>query len=730
MISITVLAIIIIVASLNTTLGTAVFLRNTSAPLNRNFLGLSLSATLWTITSLVSDDTQSFELSKYASSAAFSFGFLGLVYIALFTYTLRDKVLSRSKTVLVYSLSILLALLFATPLVYELVNLVDFEIGILYVPYLILLVGLLVYSSFNMVRAYKMGDKKQRNQVRLILLGIVVMVIGGVIFNLILPLLFSSSEFVFTSIGPLFSVVFVYSTAYAVVKHRLFDFKAVFARAVTYLFVVGIVIVAYVSAGFLLKRIIAPDLQVTAVQLGSNVVLAVLLVTTFPKIKKILDKTSSRFFYQDSYDAQTFIDTLNQALVADVEVKSLLEKATRIIEMNIKASYCGFYIRETAYLPSRFVANHKNNIPLDILENIRQLTPNIRNKIHSVDYQTENSEEKILNELLKDNDIEVIGRLVSTMKYKVAGVGYMLLGPKNSGEVYSRQDLKVLDIISNELVLAIENALRLEEIEQFNVTLQKKIDDATRELKRSNEKLKALDEAKDEFVSMASHQLRTPLTSIKGYLSMVIDGDAGEISPTQKEMLGQAFFSSQRMVYLISDLLNVSRIKTGKFLIEPTPIYLPEIVQEEIDQLRDGAKSKDLTIEFVKPETFSRMMLDLMKTRQVIMNFMDNAIYYTPVGGKIQVALKETKKSIEFTVTDNGIGVPKEQQYKLFTKFYRAENARKTRPDGTGLGLFMAKKVIIAQGGSLVFKSEENKGSTFGFSFPKEKLLAQDNPKT
>jgi signal transduction histidine kinase len=282
--------------------------------------------------------------------------------------------------------------------------------------------------------------------------------------------------------------------------------------------------------------------------------------------------------------------------------------------------------------------------------------------------------------------------------------------------------MKILEIVANELVIAIENVLRFEEIEQFNVTLQKKIDDATKELKQSNEKLRALDEAKDEFVSMASHQLRTPLTSIKGYLSMVLDGDAGEITETQKTMLGQAFFSSQRMVYLISDLLNVSRLKTGKFVIESKPVYLPDVVGSELEQLQEGANAKNLKLTFTKPKTFAKMNLDEMKLRQVIMNFTDNAIYYTPSGGKINVELKETAKSIEFTVKDSGIGVPKEQQHKLFTKFYRADNARKARPDGTGLGLFMAKKVIIAQGGSMIFDSKEGKGSTFGFSFPKEKL--------
>jgi signal transduction histidine kinase len=120
---------------------------------------------------------------------------------------------------------------------------------------------------------------------------------------------------------------------------------------------------------------------------------------------------------------------------------------------------------------------------------------------------------------------------------------------------------------------------------------------------------------------------------------------------------------------------------------------------------------------FNKPKDFPMMKLDETKLRQVIMNFTDNAIYYTPAGGTITVDLKRVGESAEFTVTDTGIGVPKSEQPHLFTKFYRAGNARKARPDGTGLGLFMAKKVIVASGGSIIFKTTEGKGSTFGFRF-------------
>jgi signal transduction histidine kinase len=309
-------------------------------------------------------------------------------------------------------------------------------------------------------------------------------------------------------------------------------------------------------------------------------------------------------------------------------------------------------------------------------------------------------------------------------------LGYFVLGPKKSGNPYTAQDIRAIETIANEMVIAIQNALRFEEIERFNITLQQKVEEATRKLRRTNEKLRQLDETKDDFISMASHQLRTPLTSVKGYVSMVVEGDAGELNPMQKKLLNQAFISAQRMVYLISDLLNVSRLRTGKFIIEPVQSNLANIVQEEVRQLIPTAKGRGLELVYHRPEHFPILMFDETKMRQVIMNFIDNAIYYTPTGGTITVSMVDKPTTIEFSVVDTGIGVPKSDQHHLFSKFYRANNAKRARPDGTGLGLFMAKKVIVAQGGATIFKSQEGKGSTFGFTFAKEPLLPTRPPES
>lgn len=301
----------------------------------------------------------------------------------------------------------------------------------------------------------------------------------------------------------------------------------------------------------------------------------------------------------------------------------------------------------------------------------------------------------------------VVHKLI--VRYRI--VGLLVIGLPHASDAINERQWELFIRIGEAVGLAIDNKMLFEENQHM-----------LRQVQRSNSKLKALDETKDEFISMASHQLRTPLTSVKGYLSMVLEGDAGEISDMQRKLLDQAFVSSQRMVYLIADLLNLSRLKTGKFIIDAVPSNLAKVIEDEISQLKETAASRNLTLTYDKPANFPVVMLDETKIRQVIMNFTDNSIYYTPAGGKIELKLEDTGKTIEFTVTDNGIGISKKEQAHMFTKFFRAGNAKLARPDGTGLGLFMAKKVIIAQGGSIIFKSQENKGSTFGFSFDKSKL--------
>lgn len=316
---------------------------------------------------------------------------------------------------------------------------------------------------------------------------------------------------------------------------------------------------------------------------------------------------------------------------------------------------------------------------------------------------------KTLTAIAEKSNIKSVYCIKLMAHGKLAGIFVVGLGSQDAE--LSTEEGSLLDRLGNAIGVALDNKLLYEENQLVLDQLQK-----------SNIKLKELDETKDEFIGMASHQLRTPLTSMKGYVSMVLDGDADKITDAQRKLLDQAFISSQRMVYMIADLLNVSRLKTGKFIIESKSTDLSKVVKEEIDQLTETAKGRKLTLTYDKPTNFPVLMLDETKIRQVIMNFIDNAIHYTPDGGHIHIHLEDKGTTVEFRVEDDGLGVPKADQPQLFNKFYRASNAQKARPDGIGLGLFMAKKVIAAQDGVILFNSDEGKGSVFGFSFSKDKL--------
>lgn len=296
-------------------------------------------------------------------------------------------------------------------------------------------------------------------------------------------------------------------------------------------------------------------------------------------------------------------------------------------------------------------------------------------------------------------------------------IGFLFLGPRETG-VYTAYDIGLVFDIKHELAIAVQNAASLEAVKELNAHLQQRIDSATDELRTSNEQLRGLDAAKDEFVSMASHQLRTPLTSVKGYISMVLEGDAGKITKLQKQFLREALTSSERMVHLINDFLNVSRVQTGKFMIERRSIDLSKVARQEVRALQTTAEARELKLRLEAPDTPVVIDADEGKLRQVMMNFIDNALYYSRPDTEIIVRLEVANRKVTFEVIDKGIGVPARQQAKLFTKFFRADNARTQRPDGTGVGLYLAKMVVDGHDGKIIFSSKEGEGSTFGFTLP------------
>ena len=237
---------------------------------------------------------------------------------------------------------------------------------------------------------------------------------------------------------------------------------------------------------------------------------------------------------------------------------------------------------------------------------------------------------------------------------------------------------------------------------------------------------KIIERMKTEFVSLAAHQLRTPLSAIKWTLRMVLDGDLGPITEEQRDFIEKTYNSNERMINLINDLLDVTRIEEGKYLYKPVLTDFEPICQFVINSYREEVERRKLKIEFKKPEKkLPRVKVDVEKIRLAIQNLLENAIRYTKSGGEISVSLRDLKKEIEFSVRDTGVGIPKDQQARVFTKFFRAANVMRMETEGSGLGLFITKNIIEAHGGKIWFESEEGKGTTFYFSLPLREEFAE-----
>lgn len=229
---------------------------------------------------------------------------------------------------------------------------------------------------------------------------------------------------------------------------------------------------------------------------------------------------------------------------------------------------------------------------------------------------------------------------------------------------------------------------------------------------------KAVDKAKTEFVSLASHQLRTPLSTINWYAEMLLSDDAGKLNEEQKDYLQEIYRGNQRMVDLVNALLNVSRLELGTFMVEPEDVDMVALCKDIVKDVepRVFAKKQNLTEEYEELKTIST---DAKLMRMVIENLLTNAVKYTPEEGSVTIRVKKknTRRFI-IEVQDTGYGIPKDQQAKIFTKLFRADNVRESDTDGTGLGLYLTKSIVDYAKGKISFTSKEGKGTTFTVELP------------
>lgn len=247
------------------------------------------------------------------------------------------------------------------------------------------------------------------------------------------------------------------------------------------------------------------------------------------------------------------------------------------------------------------------------------------------------------------------------------------------------------------------------------------------ELQSANEKLKELDKLKDEFVSLASHELRTPMTAIKSYLWMTLQGDAGPLNDTQKLYLERAYSSVERLIKLVNDMLNISRIESGRVTVELQKTDLYKLTQEVVDDVQPRAGELGVHVAISPGNNLPEVIADPDKIKEVLFNLLGNSLKFTPKGGSITVSFGQNADMIETTVTDTGTGISPENISKLFQKFSMLAESYSANKNatGTGLGLYISRSIIDLHNGKIWALSDGvDKGSKFSFSL---KVFKEDD---
>jgi signal transduction histidine kinase len=705
---------VLVIAFCNLTLGLIVLLKNRRNFTNITFGIFALSLAVWLpITFYSNDPFLTHNLSLQLTRTAIFIPNIALYFLVLFSMSFtgylrryfRVIALLLGLLVLVVSFISITSILIGGLTPEPSKHLVILKYGPFAPVFTFFIVGqvlTVVTVLLSSVRQLK-GSAKARVQYMAISLFLTLSIL--VITNLILPLVFHVYSYATTGLYSSFIVVGGYT--YAIVKHRLFDIRAVVARSVAYLLLLATLGGGYALITFKIGGLLFASTSLSTTQQSFNVVTALVLVLTFQPLKRLFEKLTDKIFYRDHYEPDTLIKKISQVLASEIDLVNLSHRVRTILMREMRLESVNIVV-----LNNNKLFAEAGHYVVSRLEDLARDLGNLRGQLIVAEEELDGKRKIIMQQY-------AISVMVVLRTKEDKRIGYLLFGEKLNGDVFTETDLKVIRIISDQLAVAIQNAKAYVQIQRFNRTLQTKISDATKQLREANDSLQELDSVKDEFISVASHQLRTPLTIIDGYLSNILDGVYGSFNDKQKKAIELTQNRLRLTAALVTDLLNLSRMAAGRFFIDPVPVDLDKLVEEEISQLKIKAGIQHVTIAYSGPEkALPLIAIDESKTRQAVMNLIDNAIVYGSIGKTIDVSLKVVGNQMDFEVKDHGIGVPKDAQTKLFNKFFRAENAKKRRADGTGIGLYLVKRVIEEQGGEIIFSSKEGEGSIFGFRLP------------
>jgi len=703
--------IVILLCVLCVILGLLALARNSKSSMNRAYAYFSLVVSVWMLANFFGSNYKDRPFSVQLIHADFLIGsFIPYMYFKLAraasirNYAHGFLPVGKFATVILGLAVVAAVSTLFTPIVgiYHSDGRTVIEYGSLYALYGLLIFIQIIISVVIIFRAYRNSVGVSRARLSNLLFVTFFMLLLGFVANLIVPLLSDSLELnlLLGNISYLGITAFVTFSFYAIVREKFLNVRMATSRIVGYLLSVAALIIVtslVVIEGF--SRISSIDLGLLDVMLLSLFVIAV--ASGFNRLLRFFAVITNGIFRTNFYYIDDAITELNQKFVEETQVEGIIGESLEVLNKYID----GEFISIVTYLDSEprvFIDGQFMDLNSKDLELVRSLP-----KSSSI--------------VQLEHDVRFMGRGIDSClaltKSTSEVEGYLIIGHKRNGGMYGKIDIQLIKIYANNLSLALANALNLEKVLQFNRVLRSEVKQATGSLRTTNTQLKVINKSKDEMMSMAAHQLRPQLTALRGFLDLL---SQKEKNAKKIEMLNWSATGIERMIRIVTDMLNLSRVTSGEFKIFPSKVDLAMIIENELLSVEPLRRTRNTRLIKKSIPTKIYVQADEVKLREVIANLLTNSIEYSPIeSGKVEVSLKPFENGYEFTVKDNGIGVEESEEDNLFQKYYRTSQASEVRPAGTGVGLFLAKKVIEAHGGRVFYRKPKNEqGSIFGFWLP------------
>lgn len=708
-----------------------------------SFLLLLFSILAWIIVIYLSNLQFNPSLDLFLNRSVFGFVPLFILGFLLLVRTLEDR--PRGIKELALPVTYVLVLLTTsavsfTQYVTKSITYIPAEVrydivpGLFYYPFTIICVCFVLASIYNLYKIQKTTTGLPKSRARI--LGLSTLVLTGLIIisNILLPRLTESSEF--ASLAPLWIFLWLLSISYSIFIHRLFDINYALGKVIYLSFLAFLLYIEFYCVFFINRAIFGGSDTAGAFGLGLFLsVLAAIINYIFSNTIAI--KLSNVMSYS-AFNPENTIRKITQETSRLVNIQEISTVISENLKQTVNPKKSGLIILEnTGALVYNSWTNE--NSPTDFenfpVETILQLVTSPRaTPILLEEIIAENStliENSPLLDFMKKNSVFVIIPLV----HQEQTSGFMLIGEKESKLSYSSQDVEFLENIASIISVSIGRTILFQEVQAFNLTLQEKVESATKELQERNKELEDLYKNLEEIykkekdlMDVAGHEFRTPASILKNNLYLLkkrlSEIQKGKSDEKIQKYLDRLVEGTDRQIKLVDTFLESARIDNQRFEIQVEEIDITQMVATAVSEMKPFAQQKSLGIHYSPPQKAIKAEIDKVRIREVVDNLLNNALKYTKKGS-IQPKLEETETTVRFSVKDTGIGIKPEDQKLLFKKFSRVDNyiggeeGSIVRPGGTGLGLFVAKTIIDSHGGTITVESTPEVGSTFTFEIPK-----------